>query len=245
MDPGGDLRVHRGPAAGARLPAGQGDRPSPTGPTARPRDRRGPAAAARTRPAAPTARTRDRAAPTAWTRRAAPIGRTGHERRRPGLRRGWRLVRALPAPVAAGLFRAAADRAHRRGGPGTAAAARATCARWSARTCPRASSTTWSATGCARTPGTGWRRSGCRRGPASRSATASTWSAATCSARTSRPGTGCDRRAAARRQLGRRRRVGRRARLADHHRRRAAQAGGASTSGSSRSAERSAWRSSR
>lgn len=33
---------------------------------------------------------------------------------------GWRLVRALPRPVAAALFRAGADRAHRRGGPGVA-----------------------------------------------------------------------------------------------------------------------------
>lgn len=31
---------------------------------------------------------------------------------------GWRLVRALPRPVAAALFRAGADRAHRRGGRG-------------------------------------------------------------------------------------------------------------------------------
>lgn len=33
---------------------------------------------------------------------------------------GWRLARALPAPVAAAAFRAGADRAYRRGGPGTA-----------------------------------------------------------------------------------------------------------------------------
>lgn len=33
---------------------------------------------------------------------------------------GWRLIRALPAPVAAAAFRAGADRAHRRGGAGTA-----------------------------------------------------------------------------------------------------------------------------
>lgn len=33
---------------------------------------------------------------------------------------GWRLVRALPHTVAAALFRAGADRAHRRGGPGVA-----------------------------------------------------------------------------------------------------------------------------
>jgi lauroyl/myristoyl acyltransferase len=36
-----------------------------------------------------------------------------------GFAAAWRIVRALPAPVAAGLFRAAADRAHRRDGPGT------------------------------------------------------------------------------------------------------------------------------
>lgn len=33
---------------------------------------------------------------------------------------GWRLVRALPRPVVAAAFRAGADRAHRRGGGGTA-----------------------------------------------------------------------------------------------------------------------------
>ncbi|XTZ17954.1 phosphatidylinositol mannoside acyltransferase [Micromonospora echinospora] len=33
---------------------------------------------------------------------------------------GWRLVRALPGPVAAAIFRAGADRAHRAGGAGTA-----------------------------------------------------------------------------------------------------------------------------
>ncbi|SCL47536.1 KDO2-lipid IV(A) lauroyltransferase [Micromonospora citrea] len=33
---------------------------------------------------------------------------------------GWRLIRALPRPVAAAAFRAGADRAHRRGGGGTA-----------------------------------------------------------------------------------------------------------------------------
>ncbi|SCF27038.1 KDO2-lipid IV(A) lauroyltransferase [Micromonospora viridifaciens] len=33
---------------------------------------------------------------------------------------GWRLVRALPQPVVAAAFRAGADRAHRRGGRGTA-----------------------------------------------------------------------------------------------------------------------------
>lgn len=33
---------------------------------------------------------------------------------------GWRLVRGLPRPVAAAAFRMGADRAHRRGGPGTA-----------------------------------------------------------------------------------------------------------------------------
>ncbi|MEU4714695.1 phosphatidylinositol mannoside acyltransferase [Micromonospora purpureochromogenes] len=33
---------------------------------------------------------------------------------------GWRLARALPRPVVAAAFRAGADRAHRRGGPGTA-----------------------------------------------------------------------------------------------------------------------------
>ncbi|MFI7284872.1 phosphatidylinositol mannoside acyltransferase [Micromonospora chersina] len=33
---------------------------------------------------------------------------------------GWRLVRALPRPVVAAAFRAGADRAHRRGGKGTA-----------------------------------------------------------------------------------------------------------------------------
>ncbi|MFU8853439.1 phosphatidylinositol mannoside acyltransferase [Micromonospora sp. SL1-18] len=33
---------------------------------------------------------------------------------------GWRLVRALPGPVVAAAFRAGADRAHRRGGRGTA-----------------------------------------------------------------------------------------------------------------------------
>ncbi|GLY24023.1 phosphatidylinositol mannoside acyltransferase [Micromonospora sp. NBRC 101691] len=33
---------------------------------------------------------------------------------------GWRLVRALPGPVAATIFRAGADRAHRAGGAGTA-----------------------------------------------------------------------------------------------------------------------------
>lgn len=33
---------------------------------------------------------------------------------------GWRLVRAMPHPVAAALFRAGADRAFRRGGPGVA-----------------------------------------------------------------------------------------------------------------------------
>ncbi|MBY8875373.1 phosphatidylinositol mannoside acyltransferase [Micromonospora sp. PLK6-60] len=33
---------------------------------------------------------------------------------------GWRLVRALPRPVAAAAFRAGADRAHRKGGGGTA-----------------------------------------------------------------------------------------------------------------------------
>ncbi|MDW5326034.1 phosphatidylinositol mannoside acyltransferase [Plantactinospora sp. KLBMP9567] len=32
---------------------------------------------------------------------------------------GWRAVRALPRPAAAALFRAAADQAYRRGGPGT------------------------------------------------------------------------------------------------------------------------------
>jgi phosphatidylinositol dimannoside acyltransferase len=32
----------------------------------------------------------------------------------------WRLVRALPAPIAAGLFRTVADRAYKRGGKGTA-----------------------------------------------------------------------------------------------------------------------------
>jgi KDO2-lipid IV(A) lauroyltransferase len=36
-----------------------------------------------------------------------------------GFAAAWRLVRALPAPAAAGLFRAAADRAYRRNGPGT------------------------------------------------------------------------------------------------------------------------------
>ncbi|MEU3453605.1 phosphatidylinositol mannoside acyltransferase [Micromonospora sp. NPDC006766] len=33
---------------------------------------------------------------------------------------GWRLARALPRPVVAAAFRAGADRAHRKGGPGTA-----------------------------------------------------------------------------------------------------------------------------
>ncbi|MBQ1073848.1 phosphatidylinositol mannoside acyltransferase [Micromonospora sp. C31] len=33
---------------------------------------------------------------------------------------GWRVIRALPRPVAAAAFRAGADRAHRRGGGGTA-----------------------------------------------------------------------------------------------------------------------------
>lgn len=37
-----------------------------------------------------------------------------------GLIAGWRLIRALPGPVAAAAFRAGADRAHRRGGAGTA-----------------------------------------------------------------------------------------------------------------------------
>ena len=37
-----------------------------------------------------------------------------------GYAAAWRLVRALPAPVAAGLFRAGADGAHKRGGKGTA-----------------------------------------------------------------------------------------------------------------------------
>jgi lauroyl/myristoyl acyltransferase len=37
-----------------------------------------------------------------------------------GYAAGWRLVRALPEPVAARLFRAAADQAYRRGGRGTA-----------------------------------------------------------------------------------------------------------------------------
>jgi KDO2-lipid IV(A) lauroyltransferase len=36
-----------------------------------------------------------------------------------GYAAGWRLVRALPLPVARSLFRAAADRAYRKGGPGT------------------------------------------------------------------------------------------------------------------------------
>ena len=36
-----------------------------------------------------------------------------------GFAAGWRLVRALPLPVARSLFRAAADRAYRKNGPGT------------------------------------------------------------------------------------------------------------------------------
>ncbi|MEH1016063.1 phosphatidylinositol mannoside acyltransferase [Micromonospora sp. CPCC 206060] len=37
-----------------------------------------------------------------------------------GILAGWRLVRALPEPVAVAAFRAGADRAHRRGGPAVA-----------------------------------------------------------------------------------------------------------------------------
>jgi phosphatidylinositol dimannoside acyltransferase len=41
-----------------------------------------------------------------------------------GYAAGWRLVRALPEPVAAGVFRAVADRAYRKRGPGTERLAR-------------------------------------------------------------------------------------------------------------------------
>ncbi|MFY1632613.1 phosphatidylinositol mannoside acyltransferase [Solwaraspora sp. WMMB335] len=46
---------------------------------------------------------------------------TGRRRVTPvewGYAAAWRLVRAMPRPVAAAVFRAGADRAHRRGGPG-------------------------------------------------------------------------------------------------------------------------------
>ena len=158
----------------------------------------------------------------AGPRRSAGPGMSVVDR---GYAAAWRLVRALPAPVAAGLFRAAPTAR-------TSAAARAppgcapTCARWSAPTCPT------SELDDARPAGAALVRPLLDGGvPAAvadpRAEPRRVPPGARPPARRERRGRGrLDRRAAARRQLGRRRRVGRREGLADHHRRRAAQARG-------------------
>ena len=124
-----------------------------------------------------------------------------------GYAAGWRLIRALPAVGRLGVFRAGADRAARKRGPG-ASGWRATCAGWSARTCPRRAGPLVrdGLRSYARYWLEAFRLPACRR---SRSAPASGWTTATCSATAVDGRHRLRHRAAARRQLGLRRRLGR------------------------------------